>query len=90
MIELKLKEVHVCLERVGQLNRLRDKEYAGALDAKHKEIEVLEKDKRLLNERVNDLIVDKSKHEQENTRVLFAGLVFGVIVGAVGAILWMG
>ncbi|GJL73869.1 MAG: hypothetical protein NMNS01_30680 [Nitrosomonas sp.] len=90
MIQLKLEEALECLECIGQLSGMRDKEYAGALDAKYKEIAELEEDKRRLNEQVNDLVISSNKHEKENARILIAGLVIGAIVGATGAVLWMG
>lgn len=90
MVELKLKEAQECLERIAQLSRLRDKEYAGMLDGKQKEVSELEKTNRRLTADLNDSVIKIDKHDQENARILFAGLVFGAIVGAIGVILWMG
>ena len=86
MVELKLKEAQACLERIGQLTRLQENEYAGILDGKQKEVSELEKTNRRLTAELNDSVIKIDKHDRENARILFAGLIFGVIIGVVGAV----
>lgn len=90
MIKLKIKEAQECLEHIEQLASTQARDYVIKLSAEHQKVDALEEDKRLLNARVNDLVISSDKHEKENARILIAGLVIGAIVGATGAILWMG
>lgn len=89
MIELELKEVQSCLGRISQLANMQEKEYAGDLNAQRKQITVLEEEKRRLNAQVNDLVIASGKHEKENMRMLFAGFISGLIVGAMLAVIWI-
>ena len=90
MTEIELKKAHACLDEISHLASMQKKEFLSDLQARNKKIDVLEEDKRRLNEQVNDLVIASGKHEQENARILIAGLVIGAIVGATGAVIWMG
>lgn len=89
MIELKLKEMQSCLERISQLASMQEKEYAADLSAQRKQMDTLTEEKRRLNEQVNELIISSGRHEKENTRILLAGLFYGAIIGVVGTVVWM-
>ena len=85
VLDMKLKETATCLERIGQLVYQRDKQYTETINEKETQYSKLAKELRESTERVTMLEIGAREHEKENARIMFAGLIVGVVLGAVFA-----